>query len=173
MTTVPARFLTIALAAAALVSLLGAAALAAPDHAPGPDCQALVTYSTQGVQGDDLTVAITSQSLQADVPGWGHISWQAAPTTSVTAVVVTGPDGTTTLTGGGLASGTITDVLAVTFCGTVATAAVASGMDSVMHWAAIIRSNGSRCCHSIDPASRLCSSLIGMLCTARRARCCR
>lgn len=91
--------LGIAVAVTTLMTLFAAStsalAAGAADHDPGPDCDELVTYSaTAGAQGDQRAVAITSQSLDAEIAGWGHISWEAAPSTSVAAVVATGPTGT-------------------------------------------------------------------------------
>lgn len=113
--------LAIALVSITLVALLAAStsAIAAPDveHEPGVACNELATYTVTGAHGDVQTVAITAQSLEAGRPGWGHVSWEVAPSVTVTAVVVTGSSGTSTLLEADLSSGTVEDVLAITFCG--------------------------------------------------------
>lgn len=76
--------------------------------------------------GDEQAVAITSQSVDADVPGWLFVSWEAADGTELTAVIVERTDGATTLLPGAtdaavsddLRTGGVPDALSLTFCGT-------------------------------------------------------
>ena len=49
--------------------------------------------------------------------------------------------------------------------------AVISVNDSIMAWAAIMRSNGSRCCQSSVPASSACADVIFRSWMPSRSRC--
>ncbi len=112
-----------------LAATLGAAgllvALAVPAGALATDtttCDPLVTHAPTGSDGDVHAVAITSQALDADTPGWARVGWQAAPDTDLTEVVITRSDGTERLTEGDLSTGHAEEVLELAFCGRVAEA---------------------------------------------------
>jgi hypothetical protein len=87
------------------------------EPSPMPGCaDTLVTFSRDGVVGDDRAVAITAQSLERDVDGWQLLAWQADAGTILTRVLATRADGElrelppTT-------SGVVEHVLSLTFCG--------------------------------------------------------
>lgn len=106
------------LAAATLLTLamLLAGSTAADAAGYGVGCDPIVTFTTSGVDGDDRAVSITSQVLVAGVDGWEHLSWQAAPDTTVDSVIVVGADTTTVLHDGDLSTGVAEDVVEITFC---------------------------------------------------------
>ena len=106
------------LAAATLLTLamLLAGSTAADAAGYGVGCDPIVTFTTSGVDGDDRAVSITSQVLVAGVDGWEHLSWQAAPDTTVDSVIVVGADTTTVLRDGDLSTGVAEDVVEITFC---------------------------------------------------------
>jgi hypothetical protein len=85
-----------------------------------------VTFTPERTDGDDTAVAITSQAIDVEVTGWVQVSWEAAAGTELTAIEVLRPDGTrTTLETSD--TGTVSDVLSLTFCGTVDASSGASG----------------------------------------------
>lgn len=81
----------------------------------------LVTVTPDSIAGAETAVAITAQQLDADTPGWVSVSWEAAPDTTLTGVTVRTVTGTATLVDD-LTTGTVQDVLELTFCGRVDTA---------------------------------------------------
>lgn len=96
---------------------------AAAAQSSGEVCaEVLVAISPDAIEGDETAVAITSQQLDADVEGWTQVSWQAADTTTLTAVTIHTNDGTTTRTDD-LDTGTAQNALQLTFCGTTDTEA--------------------------------------------------
>jgi hypothetical protein len=120
----PSRRWATTLGAAALVAALGAPAAVASD------CDPLVSHTPTGSDGDTAAVAITSQTLSADVEGWERVGWQAADETAVTAVTLVREDGTEHRTDGDLATGMAEHVLEVRFCGTQADAAEAPSAEA-------------------------------------------
>lgn len=110
-----------------LAATIGAAALATTLAAPvagfaAEDCSPLVTHTPTGSQGDTAAVAITSQVLEADTPGWARAGWQAAEDVTVTKVTVVREDGSEHRGRGNLQSGMAEDVLELRFCGTAGAA---------------------------------------------------
>jgi len=98
-----------------------------PDDGAGvPGCAeplAVISWDAADDAGDDSAVAITAQLLEEGFAGWASASWQAAPGTTLTAVMAHRVDGDITeLTPA--PTGTATDVVAFTFCGTAEPAAV-------------------------------------------------
>jgi hypothetical protein len=89
-----------------------------PQAAPAvAECDDLLSVITPTrTQGDALAVAITAQALDADVPGWSNVGWEAAEVTRLRAVLVTGTDGTVTQVGDTTSA---TDVASLSFCGAV------------------------------------------------------
>jgi hypothetical protein len=80
------------------------------------ECDDLLSVITPTrTQGDALAVAITAQALDADVPGWSNVGWEAAEGTRLRAVLVTGRDGTVTQVRDTTSA---TDVASLSFCGT-------------------------------------------------------
>ena len=118
--------LLVAIAATAFL-LLPAIAAEAATGSDGCD-DALVTFTRDGTTGDDTAVALTSQAVEQGVTGWEMITWQAAPGTSIRAILVT-------LRNGQLVevpatdTGTVEDVAAITFCGTLSGAKDGDGSD--------------------------------------------
>ena len=118
--------LLVAIAATAFL-LLPAIAAEAATGSDGCD-DALVTFTRDGTTGDDTAVALTSQAVEQGVTGWEMITWQAAPGTSIRAILVT-------LRNGQLVevpatdTGTVEDVAAITFCGTLSGAKDGDGYD--------------------------------------------
>jgi hypothetical protein len=112
------RRLAVSTAAAGfLVALASKTVVAAPvcdDH--------LVTHQPDGSTGDTSAVAITSQAIERDTPGWAHAGWSAGPDTAIREVVAERAEGTVRLPG--TATGSVEDALALSFCGTVAGAEV-------------------------------------------------
>ena len=102
---------------AASLSLLAPTAA----QASTPSCDDhLVTHTPTGTEGDGTAVAITSQAVDADQPGWLHAGWQAAEGTELTAVhAVTINEEVVSLAPE--ATGFVEDVLSLTFCGSAAT----------------------------------------------------
>lgn len=102
---------------AASLSLLAPTAA----QASTPSCDDhLVTHTPTGTEGDGTAVAITSQAVDADQPGWLHAGWQAAEGTELTAVhAVTIDEEVVSLAPE--ATGFVEDVLSLTFCGSAAT----------------------------------------------------
>lgn len=96
---------------------VGAIAWMLPTGATAVPCDtALVTHSPAGSEGDPAAVALTSQVLVADTPGWERMSWQAADGVELDEVVVTADGTTTTLPG--TPTGDAGPVESITFCGT-------------------------------------------------------
>jgi hypothetical protein len=89
--------------------------LATSPHTPGCT-DALVTFSRDGVVGDDRAVAVTAQSLQRDVDGWQLLAWQADAGTTLTLVLASGADGDLRALPP-RTSGVVENVLSLTFCG--------------------------------------------------------
>lgn len=118
LTTRLRRTLGVALVPAllALLPATGAAAAtdAAADDAPCEDL--LVEHRPDGTDGQATAVAITSQVLVADQPGWDRAGWEAAEGVEVRTVVVTAPDGSVSERPGGTA-GELGPTLAAAFCG--------------------------------------------------------
>jgi hypothetical protein len=77
----------------------------------------LVVHRPDGSTGEVTAVAITSQALERDTPGWSSVGWEAAPGTRVTEVVVVTAEGERHHAG--TPAGTATDALELRFCGTV------------------------------------------------------
>lgn len=69
--------------------------------------------------GDDLAVAITSQTFDEDPTVWATVSWEAATGTSLTSVTIRHPATRTVLTTD-LDTGTAEDVAELVFCGSAA-----------------------------------------------------
>jgi hypothetical protein len=105
--------LSVALAALGVGSIVGPAAAEAACEDP------LVVLAPEGADGETTAVAVTSQVLERDTPGWASVTWQAAEGTRLTEVVVVTSAGVRTLPGD--ASGTAEEVLELRFCGTSAT----------------------------------------------------
>lgn len=101
--------------AACLALLTPAGAQAAT---PGCDDH-LVTHTPTGTEGDGAAVAITSQLVDADQPGWVHAQWAAAEGTELTAVLALTLDEEVQELAPE-SSGFVEDVLSLTFCGTTA-----------------------------------------------------
>ena len=143
--THPVRRWALLVAVAMAGSLLGLpAAVAEPaddaddaqpaddDEADGDICDdVLVTFSPEATDGDDTAVSITSQVLNAGLPGWERVTWKAQDGTTLTAVTVRTDAGITTLTDD-LATGTVEDALELTFCGTSTTTEPTEVCDDVV-----------------------------------------
>jgi hypothetical protein len=84
----------------------------------------LVVHHPDGSVGDTAAVAITGQAFERDAAGWASASWQAAPGTTLTAVLATTPTGVQQLPAE--PSGTASAVLELAFCGTHDPSAAAS-----------------------------------------------
>jgi hypothetical protein len=115
---------TLAIATVLTLAILLVGSRAADAAGYTAECDPIVTFTTSGVDGDDRAVSITSQVLVAGVDGWEHLSWQAAPGTTLDSVVVVGTDTTTVLRDGDLSNGLAEDAVEITFCRS--TAAVGS-----------------------------------------------
>lgn len=102
-------------AAAALLATVTASPAAAADHC----ADHLVTHAPEGSQGDASAVAITSQAIDEDQPGWIRVSWSAAAGTELTAVIAQTVDEETVALAPD-ADGFAEDVRSLTFCGSVA-----------------------------------------------------
>jgi hypothetical protein len=89
--------------------------------------EVLLTATPTQVTGDASAVAITSQAIDRDVEGWLHVSWEALAGTVLTDVSVRTPTGIWSPVGA-IATGSASDVLEITFCGT-STAATGSGAE--------------------------------------------
>lgn len=120
MTRTPRILSTLGLLAAPLLVLLAPTAATADD---GCD-HVLVTHSPSGSEGDTSSVAITSQVLVADVPGWETVAWEATEGVEVDQVVVENTEGTVVVDGG--RSGQLGPATALTFCGDQITAGAAA-----------------------------------------------
>lgn len=123
LTTRLRRTLGVALVPALLALLAPAGAAAATDDAPCEDL--LVEHRPDRSAGHAAAVAITSQVLVADQPGWEAAGWEAADGVEVRTVVVTAPDGSISERPGGT-SGDLGPTLAAAFCGTDITTVDAS-----------------------------------------------
>jgi hypothetical protein len=77
----------------------------------------LVVHRPDGSTGEARVVAITSQALDRDTPGWARVAWEAAPGTRLTEIVVVTTEGERRHAG--TAKGSATDALELRFCGTV------------------------------------------------------
>jgi hypothetical protein len=84
----------------------------------------LVVHRPDGSVGEAAAVAITSQALRRDAPGWASVGWQAAPGTTLTSIFVATPTGIRQHPGE--PSGTASEVLELAFCGTHDPTATAS-----------------------------------------------
>jgi hypothetical protein len=121
------RRLAVALAATALLAV-PAAAVAAPEGEPSSASEDaagcadhLVTLRPDGVEGHDRAVGITAQTLDAGLPGWAYATWQTAPGTTLTAIITSSADGSTSRLPVS-DSGEAVDVVALTFCGSAVSA---------------------------------------------------
>lgn len=134
---------TLSIGALALTGVLLAPALAFAegsvptdqhrDEAAGeaPCSDLLVTQRPTGTDGDASAVAITAQTLDAGLPGWSNVAWEAAPDVVLDAVQAADVDGhwrSLPATGSGDAAGGVT---ALRFCGTVAPPARADDVEVV------------------------------------------
>lgn len=105
---------TVATLAAALAAGVLLATPAAAESDPCADL--LVTHAPDGSTGDLDAVAITSQALERDQPGWSRVGWAASADTSVRVVQVVGADHTRTLEAAD--TGSAEEALELRFCGT-------------------------------------------------------
>lgn len=76
----------------------------------------LVTFTRDGIDGDDTAVALTSQAVDLAQPGWLHVTWEAAAGTELDAVELLHADGSRNVLPAA-ATGTVYDIVEVTFCG--------------------------------------------------------
>lgn len=127
-----ARVLLVSTAAVVVVAATGPSGVRADAPAPTSDdltavgCpDPLVVHRPDGSVGATAAVAITSQALARDEPGWTSVGWQAAPGTQLTTIVVTTPSRVQRQPGE--PSGTARGVLELAFCGTHDPGAAAGG----------------------------------------------
>ena len=118
--------LLVAMAATAFL-LLPAIAAEAATGSDGCD-DALVTFTRDGTTGDDTAVALTAQAVEQGVTGWEMITWQAAPGTSIRAILVTLRNGEE-VDVPAADTGTVEDVAAITFCGSLVDAPEGDGSE--------------------------------------------
>jgi hypothetical protein len=124
MSRTPRILQVIGLMTAPLLVLFAPAATADVATAPTDGCErVLVTHSPTGSQGDLTSVAITSQVLVADVPGWETVAWEATDGVEVDKVLVENEQGTLTLDGS--TQGQAGPATSLTFCGDAITASAA------------------------------------------------
>lgn len=115
--------------AVAATTLLLLPAITAEAATGSDDCDdALVTFTRDVTTGDDTAVALTAQAVEQGVAGWEMVTWQAAPGTSLRAILVTLRDGQH-VDVPAADTGTVEDVAAITFCGTRSGAEDGDGSD--------------------------------------------